>query len=455
MKALFGALTAIPIVVMTLAGSSDQADQAPRRAPGAAVDRRIALYDPDPAHPWNRLDRLLRVRTAQDGREHGADAVDPLLWRETKYLLEGPSHEQAITLLDSFLDANADRLVQDPVKRILLQRDLWAIFDWAVGTAEHHDSASRNALASRLARVIRRLALTPADAERLAVDPEGHKQPLDTYMAAAAAGRFSANYDPANPAAPFLPVRMLDADGPWVPTQGSAPLAQHADEMSRSYFAVLLNVPGGRRTTLDYLRRLWNSTDPFTIDAIGSTHTGELRTMLRPELRAIPGGSQVALLRRMLFIDAAGDIRYSNIVESIQLRVFRARRDREPKTGRFEGAHDQDFFEFVLDRQGLLTNIALALRAVGREEANFLTFSSHGVDPFELHASPRGAPTLQMCANCHHEQGLASVLSHRRLFKPSTFPETNRRILDGDAGFWKTRRADWGQLQAHWQSQPF
>lgn len=454
MKTMVATLTAMLTgVLMFQDARNHPAPQAPLPAPTPTINRSGLLYDSNPEHLWNRLDRLLRVRTAKDGREHGADALDPLLWRETRYLLEGASHERAITLLDGFLEANAERLVQDPLKRVLLQRDVWAVFDWAVAANEREDGARRHALASRLARVIRRLALTPADADRVAVDPEGRRQPLDSYTAGAKASRFPAAYDPANRSTPFLPVRMLDSSGPWIPIHGSAPLPQHSYEMSRSHFAVLLTLPGGRKTTIDYLRRLWDSADPFTLDPAGSINTGELRTRLQPHLRTMPAGSQIALLRRMLFIDASGQIRYSNIVESIQLRVFRERRDPDPERRRFAGHVDQDFFEFVLDRAGLVTNLALGLRAVGTSGMEFLTFSSHGFDVFEQHESPRPGRKLQMCVNCHHEQGLASVLSHRRLFKPFTFPEANRRILDGEPAVWKTRRADWGRLQGYWQSQ--
>src|SRR5215475_11397142 len=75
---------------------SSQSDRPSRSEPHA-------IYDSDPAHLWNRLHRALDVRTARDGVEYGRDELDPLLWGETKHLLVGPSHEQAIKLLDEFL----------------------------------------------------------------------------------------------------------------------------------------------------------------------------------------------------------------------------------------------------------------------------------------------------------------------------------------------------------------
>src|SRR5215475_13022315 len=66
-----------------------------------------AVYDSNPDHLWSRLHRAFYVRTARNGEEYGHDELDPLLWAETKHLLVGPSHQQAIKLLDEFLSVNA------------------------------------------------------------------------------------------------------------------------------------------------------------------------------------------------------------------------------------------------------------------------------------------------------------------------------------------------------------
>jgi len=96
---------------------------APPQAPAAPVA--VTIYDPDRQHVWNRLHRALWVRSGPDGKEYGHDRLDPLLWMETKHLLEGKSHEQAIAVLDEFLTAHGEKLVNNPLKRAILQRDLW------------------------------------------------------------------------------------------------------------------------------------------------------------------------------------------------------------------------------------------------------------------------------------------------------------------------------------------
>src|SRR5205085_4483421 len=104
-------------------GESTNAELAPRSG--------ITIYDADPHHLWNRLHRALYVRTAADGREVGADRLDPLLWANTRHLLSGKSHEDAVAVLDEFLNHHGEQLILDPLRRAILQRDLWAVFDWA------------------------------------------------------------------------------------------------------------------------------------------------------------------------------------------------------------------------------------------------------------------------------------------------------------------------------------
>ena len=119
---------------------------------------------------------------------------------ETRHLLSGPSHTQALRLLDEFLITAGDRLIADPLKRAVLQHDLWAVFDWAAAPRfDGRDERAQTALMTRLARVIRRVALTRAQIEQLP----------DTYAEAA---RSDAS----------LPDDLVSAEGKWVPIVGLA-----------------------------------------------------------------------------------------------------------------------------------------------------------------------------------------------------------------------------------------
>src|SRR4051812_22493993 len=86
-----------------------------------------AVYHKDPEHLWNRLADALYARVGPDGKTYGRDRLEPLLWTFSKHLLEERSNQQAVTALDEFLRKNGETLVDDPVKRAMLQRDLWLV----------------------------------------------------------------------------------------------------------------------------------------------------------------------------------------------------------------------------------------------------------------------------------------------------------------------------------------
>jgi len=119
------------------------------------------IYDSDTNHLWNRLNETLFERTAQDGKKYGLDELDILYWFRTTNLLAGTSHQQAISVLDEFINTHGEKLIRDPLKRALLQRDLWELFDWsALPWPSAPYAQERKELQRRLAVIIRRLALT-------------------------------------------------------------------------------------------------------------------------------------------------------------------------------------------------------------------------------------------------------------------------------------------------------
>jgi hypothetical protein len=70
---------------------------------------RRAIYDPDTAHIWNRVHSALFVRTGPDGRSYGQDRLEPLLWSDSRYLLEGRSADRAAAVLEEFLRDRGSR----------------------------------------------------------------------------------------------------------------------------------------------------------------------------------------------------------------------------------------------------------------------------------------------------------------------------------------------------------
>src|SRR5712692_203818 len=244
------------------------------------------IYDPNPMHIWNRLYDALFIRKDQTGATYGADALDPLLWRETQHLLTGSSHQRALSILDEFLRAHAENQIRDPAKKALLQRNLWAVFDWSAPSGGDH-AAERRELQVRLAEVLRRLALTSEEIKSLP----------DNYAQAVASGVFAREYDPTNRDRAFLPPDLLQPHGPWVCIRGDqGPVAEtHVGELSgRSRFLVLVRLPQGRKATLDYFRALWNVAEPWVASELDAE-----RGALNPNLPQFPVETQVALLRQI------------------------------------------------------------------------------------------------------------------------------------------------------------
>src|SRR6516165_198867 len=224
----------------------------PAELPAKTASER-SLYHADPEHLWNRLHKALFVRVGPDGRTYGRDRLEPLLWLGSKHLLEEKSHQRAVALLEEFLKNNGGKLVEDPLKQAVLQRDLWLVFNWLEGEHSKHFyepelkpeevRAARDRLRRPLAAVIRRLALAPGQIKNLP----------DNYAAAVASGAFPNKFDPEHPDKPYLPADLFAPDGPWVcvgrPDGPVAPAHLRdtgANKFTNSAFLVFLRLPDGR-----------------------------------------------------------------------------------------------------------------------------------------------------------------------------------------------------------------
>src|SRR6201987_4719556 len=126
----------------------------------------LEIYAPDPDQIWNRLFRLFYVRHARNGGQYGGDELDPYLWEETKYLLSGSSHDEALKLLDEFLQQHSDNLVRDPLRRAVFQRDLLGVYEWLAGLSDERGPLHPE-LQKRIGEAIRRLALTANEIGKL------------------------------------------------------------------------------------------------------------------------------------------------------------------------------------------------------------------------------------------------------------------------------------------------
>jgi hypothetical protein len=436
---------------------------------------RPTLYDADRQHLWNRLHDVLLVRVGPDGNAYGQDRLEPLLWAGSRHLLEGQSHKQAVAVLEEFVKNNGEKLVKDPLKRAVFQRDLWLVFNWV--ERNHHSGfrapppevvrASQARLRPLLAVAIKRLALDPKEIQKL----------LDNYAAAVASGEFAKRFNPDAPDTPYLPADLFDANGPWVcvgrPDGHMAP--GHLDDgavFTNSAFLLFLRLPDGRDATLAYLKKLRSFDKPIWVSA----EDDEAKRVPNPKLPQFPVGTEVALVRRALRVDSEHRAVATALTESVQLRVYRQvpelpatfhALDIGGGSAKQRGALSwQSYFEFRLSRSGLFAGRAGGLSAVAADERDFETgFASHPYDEFEWEgfrpadksfAEWSQHPIRGRCFSCHGLPGLASFNSYfpfrgvagssdrLRPFALSAMPVSE---VAGAAVKWKEGRPSWIALR--------
>jgi hypothetical protein len=413
----------------------------------------VRIYDANPQHPWNRLHAALFVRVGRDGRDYGGDRVDPLLWVGSRYLLKGPAHDHAAALLREFVDTHGDRLIDDPLKRALLQRDLWMVFDWLDGrhfssenprlTADD-ERVGQEELRRPLATVIARLALTRAQIDALP----------DNY--ASAAGTEG------------MPADLFTPGGPWVNLgrpEGPIARAHVADEGAgkNSVFLVMIRLPRGRDATLGYLERLRAFSAALWVS--DPSISRDLSPYPNPALPQFPEGTEVVLARRALLVDADGAVVASRVTESVQHRVYRAIAPMTPQT--FADAHridpnmfaraGQDFEEFGLNRAALLAHRRGGLMPLAESEPVFGTFSTHGSDPLESSTwfGTDAAAARRICKDCHGAPGVYSLNSYVpfRLMNgpdgavPPQLSDISIAAAERTAVSWKQQRPEWIALK--------
>jgi hypothetical protein len=416
------------------------------------------IYDSDTNHLWNRLNETLFERTAQDGKKYGLDELDILYWNRTTNLLAGVSHQQALTILDEFINKHGEQLIRDPLKRAFLQRDLWELFDW---TASPWPSApyapERKEFQKRLAVVIHRLALTTNEIASL---PDNYSMQSQTEKL------------------PDLPRGLFQTNGDWVnlapDPNGNEEIAPTHDHSSHGHsaFLVMLRLPEGRQATISYLDQL-HTFEHFWVyrtNQFATTNSPQEILTLNTNLPEFPTNTEWALVRRMFVIDANGNIQPTRMVESIQLRRYFAFK---PPTmvmitndnGSFVpiDVPPQDLYEFQMSRRQ-----NSALREVAKDEKDFLFvhFMGTGIDPFEWKSSEPQVPdsstfkgtVLQSCRTCHAGPGIYSVNVYAGIFAglfrhsidpPKLYNLDVNREMDASVN-WKREQYNWGLLQGLW-----
>jgi hypothetical protein len=401
-----------------------------------------AIYDSNRTHLWNRLNETLFERTAPNGKHYGLNQLDILYWTSTTNLLSGPSHEQALAVLNKFINSHGEKLIQDPLKKALLQRDLWALFDWVAVKTPYYQAQfpkERRELESRLAVVIHRLALTTNEIASL---PDNYLLAEKNHLS-------------------DLPLGLFYTNGSWISvTVNNTERLVPAHDIyfgGRSVFTVWFRDADGHKAGLDYLKQTSSikpmfvpSTNPNFSDSVG----------LNPALPQFPTNSQWALARCMCVIDTEGRIQPTHIVESIQLRTYL-------RIGKFTGIFEVDetnppqrFNEFQMTRDSQANLISLPQNGM---DFVFVHFQSMGIDAFEnrqvgkdYDVTEHQGRVLGTCVECHSASGIHSVNSFTRLFSGNRPTETTQMVESAPKREeettlqWKERQFDWGFLQGLW-----
>jgi hypothetical protein len=412
------------------------------RAGVPAPQATASVYDRDPEHLWNRLYAAIAVRT-ESGQGFGADNSEP-------YLEPVDDRRRLLEVLDDFLEHHGERLAASDLQRALLLADIWAAFDLAASPAA---GPADPVLRRRLARVIERLSMPAGTIAHLP----------DNYTQAVRSGEFAGDFDPQHPERAFLPPDLLDPEGPWVQIQdgrGREVASMHLRNFSgRSAFLVLIRCPGGRAATLSYLQSLNLYTTPFEFKPaeIATSYPSHEKVRWDP-LRLDPGtpqfpeGTIVALVRRMLLIDAKLEPVPTPITQQVQFRVYQrvGGSGNLPERSAFIGR--QIPFELVMRREPLLHGQAGGLHAVTAEETEYQLAAIPTDGPRA--ALLRGPVVLLTCARCHYGDGIFSVNSYKRFFaeetdtsNPQLLPATDPVHEGAAAVAWKVQQFDWGLLR--------
>ena len=329
--------------------------------------------------------------------------------------------------LIEFLTKPADPPIDNPLKRLFLQHDLWAAFDYAAWYPDdwvyhkRHEPAAI-ALRTRLAKAIGTLALSDRELTGLP----------DNYALAVKSKQYPAAYDRDHADRPFLPADLFDPAGPWVrftDTSSGPMTSRHFEGVGgRAAHVVFLRLPGGRAATKEYLKKLNHDS-----------------------VKQFPEGTMVAMVRRALAVSKSAKVRVTPLTELVQLRVYR-RIPKNPEANHKGDFGEQDVYEFVLDRAKLFAG-EHGLRAVGPDDPMESFSRGTGEDPFDPMASrPSAKPMAQLksCIECHQAPGVHSMLSMARGLRGRETEVFRTYDWDVELSYTvdaKVKQYKWGMLQ--------
>lgn len=394
------------------------------------------------------------VREGRDGKRYGENELDPLLWRDSEFLMSGESNRllvAALAAVEALPDAEIRRC--SPAQRALVQNRVWAVFDHLALRGQWRSEA-----APLPRELLRTLAVTM---EKLALDAHEIAAIPDPLPAAAASKGWPAT--PTDKGGPeiFLPRDIAMANGAWARlarANGETIAPFHVRAFGgRSWFTLQVRFPMNAPKVADYFRQLAEVSIPWIMKSNWN------QPQLSRDVPDLPVGTEVALIRRLAVIDREGKWHSTPLTLSVQLRHYwvttSADYEKLPRGANGIPIGHQSFAEFELEPDGFVRGKVGEMRAVAPDERQFNFFFAHSFDQVDgagalpsFKVGPQDV-TLRSCIICHGQRGLASFNS--LFFLNHTVPLTKLEAANANreeeaTANWKRSQAEWGMLQAFW-----
>ena len=382
----------------------------------------------DTRDPYDELYDLIMVRKDPDGKAYATNEVGPLIYGRSKFPFDDATFPRLKAAMENFNALSKTQIeAYGNVKRALLQRQLWVVFDATLPRNDfkpptHVDR--RQAAQKVLATLIKRVALSKDEIVALP----------DTLGATIKDGNFPEEHDPADRFKPFLPADLYAKDSSWI-CLGKAgnPDTDHARiDRRRSAFTQFVRLPGGRKATEEYVKKL-NDREAF------------------------PVGTQFALVGQAILISDEGKLVPSQIINSIQLRAYlnvtMTALQARPKP-------IVCVAEFVMQPKQLKQG-KFAMRALGPKDFRFHTIAAGSggtVDPLEGKTAAHArnlTPALQSCVFCHERsrpgvRSLGDFMFGDRYADKLTFEVGNPVEIAKAVAASKRKDKTWKRLQELW-----
>lgn len=379
------------------------------------ADGPLPIYDADPQSLRNRLFAALYIRVSEIPAKRGAtpvrrieggDVIDFLAWPGSDYWSQPETCRRVSSLLDECLADLSRFRPADPVRRAMLQRDLWAAFDHYVGRniARDGDKATRQRrsdLCRNLAKVIGSLTLTTAEIASLP----------DNYALAIKSGEFPAEHA-FDSRRNYLPPTLF-AGEEWQEIDFFQPGNIHEDIQerfitlhtrsykARSYFRIFYRFPGGRTALEEFLQKM----DRDGVDWKEGAHSGFLT--IRDTAPQIPVGMEVALVQFLMTLDDQWRPTPTRLVESVRLRTFRNVDGKtEPPTNTGVG---MNVSEYTLKRRLLFDGVKQGGLVREPDEVPIYRVIFQSEKAPDWGDSGRSLTLVQDCRRCHTGGGQVGV----------------------------------------------